>query len=117
MTTQAITLSLEQQAKQLQKQSQALALAPAPTPTSAPALAQAPAPDPRAVSPTSPPPAITHKPKKTPTPWKEPESSLELVGACLRVRSQGWGDGRAHGQLASGLQTWEMWRLGDGAPG
>lgn len=119
MTTQAMTLSLEQQAKQLQKQSQALALAPASTPTSAPAPAQAPAPAPapRAVSPTSPPPAITHKPKKTPAPRKEPESGLELVGARLRVRGQGWGDGRAHGQLASGLQTWEMWGLGDGATG
>ena len=112
MTTQAMTLSLEQQAKQLQKQSQALALAPAPAP------ATAPAPAPRAASLTSPPPAITHKPKKTPTPQKEPESGLELVGACLRVRSQGWGDGRAwDGQLASGLQTWETWGVGDGAAG
>ncbi|KAB0365953.1 hypothetical protein FD754_010109 [Muntiacus muntjak] len=88
MTTQAMTLSLEQQAKQLQKQSQALA--PAPTPTSAPAQAPAPAPAPapRAVSPTSPPPAITYKPKKTPTPRKEPESDLELVGARLRETPQ-----------------------------
>ncbi|XP_065765969.1 myosin XVB [Muntiacus reevesi] len=86
MTTQAMTLSLEQQAKQLQKQSQALA--PAPAPTSAPAQAPAPAPAPRAVSPTSPPPAITYKPKKTPTPRKEPESDLELVGARLRETPQ-----------------------------
>lgn len=109
MTTQAMTLSLEQQAKQL-RQSQALALAPAPAPAPAAALAPAtaPAPAPRAASPTSPPPAITHKPKKTPTHQKEPESGLELVGARLTVRSQGWGDGRAwDGQLASRLQTWE----------
>ncbi|KAB0368027.1 hypothetical protein FD755_021351 [Muntiacus reevesi] len=86
MTTQAMTLSLEQQAKQLQKQSQALA--PAPAPTSAPAQAPTPAPAPRAVSPTSPPPAITYKPKKTPTPRKEPESDLELVGARLRETPQ-----------------------------
>ncbi|KAG5202863.1 hypothetical protein JEQ12_002446 [Ovis aries] len=79
MTTQAMTLSLEQQAKQL-RQSQALALAPAPAPAPAAALAPAtaPAPAPRAASPTSPPPAITHKPKKTPTHQKEPESGLEL---------------------------------------
>uniref|UniRef100_A0A3Q1M5U4 Myosin XVB n=1 Tax=Bos taurus TaxID=9913 RepID=A0A3Q1M5U4_BOVIN len=59
MTTQAMTLSLEQQAKQLQKQT----------------------------SLTSPPPAITHEPK-TPTPQKEPESGLELVGARLREAPQ-----------------------------
>ena len=89
-----------------------------PGPGPSPSPATAPAPAPRAASLTSPPPAITHKPKKTPTPQKEPESGLELVGACLRVRSQGWGDGRAwDGQLASGLQTWETWGVGDGAAG
>ncbi|ELR47455.1 Putative myosin-XVB, partial [Bos mutus] len=69
MTTQAMTLSLEQQAKQLQKQT----TAPGPAPTAA--------------SLTSPPPAITHKPE-TPTPQKEPESGLELVGARLREAPQ-----------------------------
>ncbi|XP_022445301.1 myosin XVB isoform X2 [Delphinapterus leucas] len=62
MTTQAMTLSLEQQAKQRQSQ-----------PLEHHAQAQAPG----AASLTLPP-AITPKPKKTPTPQKEPERDLEL---------------------------------------
>lgn len=66
MTTQAMTLSLEQQTQQCQRQAQA----------------------PGAASPTSPAP-ITPKPKKPLAPQKEPEHELELVGDCLGVRSRG----------------------------
>uniref|UniRef100_A0A8C0DM18 Myosin XVB n=1 Tax=Balaenoptera musculus TaxID=9771 RepID=A0A8C0DM18_BALMU len=72
MTTQAMALSLEQQAKQRQSQ-----------PLEHHAQAQAPG-----AASLTPPPAITPKPKKTPTPEKEPERDLELVGAGLRETSQ-----------------------------
>ncbi|KAB1264807.1 Unconventional myosin-XVB [Camelus dromedarius] len=62
MTTQALTLSLEQQT-QRQRQCQTQA--------------------PRAASPPSPP-AITPKPENPPTPQKEPEREPELMGAYLR---------------------------------
>uniref|UniRef100_A0A8C8YA77 Myosin XVB n=1 Tax=Prolemur simus TaxID=1328070 RepID=A0A8C8YA77_PROSS len=62
MTTQAMTLSLEQQTQQRQRQRQAQALeAPSQAPHS----------------------AITPKPKKLPARRGEPEPELELVGACL----------------------------------
>lgn len=99
MTTQAMTLSLEQQAKQRQSQ-----------PLEHHAQAQAPG-----AASLTPPPAIAPKPKKTPTPQKEPERDLELVGACLRVKSRGQAGGRAGvGQQAPGPQTWETWRGGCG---
>eukprot|EP00069_Balaena_mysticetus_P001501 bmy_15343T0 len=62
MTTQAMTLSLEQQARQRQSQ-----------PLEHHAQAQAPG-----AASLTPPPAITPKPKKTPTAQKEPERDLEL---------------------------------------
>uniref|UniRef100_A0A8C5VZY4 Myosin XVB n=1 Tax=Microcebus murinus TaxID=30608 RepID=A0A8C5VZY4_MICMU len=65
MTTQAMTLSLEQQTRQRQRQAQALE-----------AASQAP------------PSAITPKPKKPPAPREEPEPELESVGACLRGSSE-----------------------------
>ena len=99
MTTQAMALSLEQQAKQRQSQ-----------PLEHHAQAQAPG-----AASLTPPPAVTPKPKKTPTPEKEPERDLELVGACLRVRSRGQAGGRAGvGQQAPRPQKWET-RGGGGA--
>uniref|UniRef100_A0A2K6GQP2 Myosin XVB n=1 Tax=Propithecus coquereli TaxID=379532 RepID=A0A2K6GQP2_PROCO len=66
MTTQAMTLSLEQQTQLRQRQRQAQALEAAPR---------------------APPSAITPKPKKPPAPREEPEPELESVSACLREGS------------------------------
>lgn len=72
MTTQAMSLSLEQQNQQRQHQAR-----------DSGAAAQAP------------PSAITPKPKKhPPAPPKKPEHDLEPAGACLRVRNEGQVDTR-----------------------
>uniref|UniRef100_A0A667H310 Myosin XVB n=1 Tax=Lynx canadensis TaxID=61383 RepID=A0A667H310_LYNCA len=65
MTTQAMTLSLEQRTHQRQRQAEAQTRG--------------------AAAPTSPP-AVTPKPKKPLVPREEPEQELESVGARLRAR-------------------------------
>lgn len=79
MTTQAISLSLEQQTQHRQRQAQA-------------SLEVA----------RDPPPAVTPKPKKSPTPRVEPKQDPEPVVVSLRVRGQGRADGRAWGRSAAG---------------
>ncbi|XP_070082079.1 myosin XVB isoform X8 [Equus caballus] len=69
MTTQAMTLSLEQQTQQRRRQRQAPAQAPVPEAASPP---------------PPPPPAITPKPKKPQVPQEEPEREPESVDGCLR---------------------------------
>ncbi|XP_070416091.1 myosin XVB isoform X4 [Equus przewalskii] len=69
MTTQAMTLSLEQQTQQRRRQRQAPAQAPVPEAASPP---------------PPPPPAITPKPKKPQVPQEEPEQEPESVDGCLR---------------------------------
>ncbi|XP_070416089.1 myosin XVB isoform X2 [Equus przewalskii] len=73
MTTQAMTLSLEQQTQQRRRQRQAPAQAPVPEAASPP---------------PPPPPAITPKPKKPQVPQEEPEQEPESVDGCLRETLQ-----------------------------
>ncbi|XP_070082075.1 myosin XVB isoform X2 [Equus caballus] len=73
MTTQAMTLSLEQQTQQRRRQRQAPAQAPVPEAASPP---------------PPPPPAITPKPKKPQVPQEEPEREPESVDGCLRETLQ-----------------------------
>ncbi|XP_046533325.1 myosin XVB isoform X15 [Equus quagga] len=73
MTTQAMTLSLEQQTQQRRRQRQAPAQAP---------VAEAASPPP------PPPPAIIPKPKKPQVPQEEPEREPESVDGCLRETLQ-----------------------------
>lgn len=83
MTTQAMSLSLEQQNQRRQYQAQASEAASQPPPsTVAPKAKKPPASQP-------PPSAIAPKTKKPPAPQEKPESNLEPLDVCLRVRNLG----------------------------